>query len=343
MKVHLEPTGQYSTAMVRIAAALRQHLPSGYTEVRDRKDADLCVMYVIGLDAVPFASQLLRDGKRYAVVQCCLRLDAGTTYTFREWAPLWKGAAVVWSYYNLFNQANEFGFRFFHSPLGVDDIFLSSICDDTILLYDRAPSVLTMGYVSGPGAEPIEEVWAAASHLHIPVTHVGPRQVHGIGRTYHNVTFTQPNDRTLMEHYARVRWVAALRHVEGFELPAAEGLVCGARPIVFDQPAMREWYNSFPIYVPDLSGTELISVLVDTFNNRYVPVEQHERLKARARFSWPNICGSFWSQIQLSCRDGLGVPPQPTDMSYGRRRPKRNPLSARTVDAIDGVVDGELV
>jgi hypothetical protein len=291
--------------MVRIAKAIAHHVPPHVKVVDTRDKADLCVLYVIGLDAVAFAAHLKSLGKKYIVVQCCLHPAIADKY--QSWFPLWKGASVVWSYYDLHTLASDVGFRFLHSPLGVDPPFLSAPSDDAH--GPREPLVITSGLVSGEGAEAIEEVWRAAAIINHRVVHLGPPGIVGISSTdYPHVTFQQPNDSVLAALYSRARWVAALRHVEGFELPAAEGLVCGARPVVFDQPAMRHWYGPLATYVPDTHGEPLVSKLVSALS-AYRPVADHDRYRARARFNWSDICASLWEQVELSKLDGTGPPP----------------------------------
>lgn len=311
MKVHLEPTGIFSPAMLRIARALTRHAPPHVKVVSDRRDADLLILYVIGLDAVEFVTHL-PSTQKYAVVQCCRCADQ--IVTGREWHPLWKGAAVVMSYYDMHDLASDVGFRFYHSPLGVDPVFATTDAD---LNDPRLPLVITCGRVHGTDAEAIEEVWQAAHLTQHRVVHLGPPDIQGIRdpvNRYPHVTFAQPKDAALADLYLSARWVAALRHVEGFELPAAEGLVCGARPILFDQPALRYWYTGgSAVFVPDTNGEPLVHRLANLFTNRYKPVTSHERYRARARFDWPSICEGFWSQVAMSDRDGAGPPPAIND------------------------------
>jgi glycosyltransferase involved in cell wall biosynthesis len=319
LKVHLEPTGMFSPAMVRIARALARHAPPNVKVVDKRKDADLLVLYVIGLDAVEFVSQLPAH-QHVAVVQCCLY--PGVLGKYRPWHPLWKRAKLVWSYYDLIAQSQEVGFRFYHSPLGLDPAFANT---DPAVNDPRPPLVVTCGRVSGPGCEAIEEVWKAALLADHQVIHLGPSNVVGVSRAdYPNVSFVQPKDPALADLYLSSRWVAALRHVEGFELPAAEGLVCGARPILFDQPALRHWYTgNCAVFVPDVAGASLVNTLASLFNTGYNPVTEHERYRARARFNWADICEGFWSQVAMSELDGTGPPP-PVN---GYRRYKLSPAS----------------
>jgi glycosyltransferase involved in cell wall biosynthesis len=105
------------------------------------------------------------------------------------------------------------------------------------------------------------------------------------------------SDGALAELYATSTWVSGLRHVEGFELPAAEGLVCGARPLVFDQPGMREWYRGLGVFVAELQGEKLIRLLTELFHQSPLPVSQEEREEALRRFDWERIAKGFWEAL----------------------------------------------
>lgn len=326
MKVHLEPAGVFSPAMVRIARALSTHHPSHVKIVNDRRDADLLILYVIGLDAVEFVSHL-PPTQKVAVIQCCLYPGAPT---YHQWHPLWRRASLVMSYYNLLTNSQDVGFRFYHSPLGLDPAFANSIeggdTGGSGTGSPRLPLVITCGRVSGPGCEAIEEVWQAAHIAQHRVIHLGPPDIQGIRdptTRYPHVSFTQPHDKALANLYLSARWVAALRHVEGFELPAIEGLVCGARPILFDQPDLRYWHTGSSIaFVPDVTGEPLVATLAALFATGYNPVTTHERYRARARFDWVSICAGFWSHVAMSERDGTGPPPAQygSRMGKGKRR-----------------------
>lgn len=288
--------------MPRIAKALSASLPPGYKTTRHLPSANLVVIYATNLDATTsYVAKLLSRGQKYIIVQCCPPSD--------QWYHIWKSASLVWSYYNLHTLASECGFRFYRSPLGIDSCFLStfSLSDDELNLDNRLPSVVTCGRISNHAAEPIEEVWIAAARHGIPVTHVGPPSVSGISRDYPNVTFSDPSDSQLTDIYLRSRWVAAMRHTEGFELPAVQALACGSRPIMFDQPNLRHWYGDLCTYVPDTYAMPLTNFLSTLFFTKR-PVTQHERLRARARFNWADICDGFWNQVYLSQRDGIGPP-----------------------------------
>lgn len=299
MRAHVAPLGLHSPAMVRIANALDSHAPPGVHITTSLKNADLIIIYVIGADAMSWVHEHLDlDRQHYAVVQCCFKTAGGA---LKDWCKFWRRAVAVWSYYDLGAYAETEGFVFHHAPLGLDPEFVNYN-----VLGEHTNRIITTGCVSGreAGAEPIEDVWEAATALGVSVTHVGPPSVVGLdnpAKWSNLISFCQPTDKQLAKLYGTSRWVAALRHAEGFELPAAEAIACGCRPICFNQPSMLRWYGNLARYVNDRSGDpirlqrEIGAHLMDTVLANVVTF--HERAVARARFDWSRIVPPFWSSI----------------------------------------------
>lgn len=300
LRVFLSPVGLYSRAMTRTAQALARYAPPEIEIVGSPSHtyADLVILHTIGKDVLETADNLRSRGQSYAVIQYCLYtvtgsgnpLDGCTDTT--SWHKFWGKSRLVWSYYDLSRESIP---NFYHAPLGLDPEFTQSSH------YPPLPRsiVLTTGYVSGPRAEAIEEVWQAARIVGLRVTHVGPRDVVGIDCSkYDWVTFKGGvNDYELAELYRRSLYVSGLRHVEGFELPAVEGLSCGTPPIMFDQPCTRYWYGSSVKFVADRSGKPLVDDLVDVLTSPYLPVSYLEVARYRNVFNWESICTGFWSRL----------------------------------------------
>lgn len=291
MRVFVEPTGLHSRAMKRVAAALTRYAPPEVEIVARPEVADLLVLHVISFDAMEFGRKARAGGQRYAPIQYCL---ASTECTEPwHWYPFWRNAAAVWSYYDLAEHAEREGFRFWRAPLGLDDEFRRPAP-----LAQRDRLVVTSGYVAGPRAEAIEEVWRAAGIASVRAIHVGPGQIEGMLTAPIGWRACQDlDDRRLADIYRRATWVSGLRHAEGFELPAAEGLACGARAILFDQPSQRHWYGHLAEYLPDVAGDALVERLVKIFEAPR-PVSDRERGEALERFDWEPICCGFWELIK---------------------------------------------
>lgn len=298
MRVYVKPLGLFSPAMIRIAGALKRYKPAHVEIVDSLAAADLCVLYVISEDAIPFCVELVKAGKRYAIIQCCLETSGLPSAT--EWIPTWRAADVVWSYYDLRALAHSHGFKFHHAPLGVDVKFYSA----TDVLINRPNGfVMTSGHVSGPGCEAITPVWSAALRVGRRVIHTGAPSVVGDDIPHPNVSFVgKVSDETLASYYRLASCVVALRHVEGFELPAAEALTCGTRPLVFDQPTTRYWYGDLADYVEDTPNYIQLEDQIAHVFSRMTPLSLKEQTLARAIFNWQIHAEKFWSMVLGSQR-----------------------------------------
>lgn len=306
MKVFLSPVGLHSRAMTRIAKALTCYAPSSVQIVTDKSQADLCIMYVIGFDAWEWAEQLINQERDYIVVQCCTKSVPEHT-DMSQWYGLWDSARLVWSYYDLSEHCAKVNTPFYYAPLGVDEVF--GYQKALNIVASRIPSrlggsqsfpIITTGYVSGPGAEAIEEVWIAAQRLDLNVLHVGPPQIEGISGLYSNIRSVEGiSDQELAWYYSKAGYIFSLRHAEGFELPAAEALVCSICSVLFDQPDLRHWYGNHPIYLRECSGEELVNQVVQVMQQEPRLIGEMEHRQIVERFDWRTICKGFWEAAEI--------------------------------------------
>lgn len=295
MKVYCAPTGLHSRAMIRVKNALIKYKPSNIQIVDNISSSDLLILHVIGFDSLEYSKQLQQQGKMYSVIQYCMRM---TDYTIEShWWSLWQNAKLVWSYYNLDNIEGKF--NFYHAPLGIDETFINHKLDKS---YKRENLVITTGFVSGIDSEPIEEVWQAATKLNYNIIHIGPNKIEGIDfrTTKFNSYVGFPgfvNDIELSYYYSRAKYVSGLRHVEGLELPAAEALSCGSRPLVFAQDATQRWYGTLPTYLPDCHGETLLQCLADVLSRPYENVSDGEIKQIKDVFNWEKIITEYWQKL----------------------------------------------
>jgi len=287
MKVCVEAPPVMSRAMFRVADALRAHAPAGVQCVKTGIESDLQVLHVIGMEGMPDA---ISKSPEYAVLQYCYRSANGSP---EQWNEVWKNARMVWSYYG--DLPVPEGTNFLHSPLGVDT---------SVFRWNPAPrcrAVVTTGFVSGPCAEAIEEVAVAALRSGFEVVHIGPTDVVGmnprISRHKDWNALGGISDARLAEIYQNAMWVSGLRHVEGFELPALEGLACGARPILFERPDMRQWYDGMADFIPECHGDELIQHLLELFKSRPVTVDPAVYDIISHELSWDCFAKTFWKEL----------------------------------------------
>jgi D-inositol-3-phosphate glycosyltransferase len=309
MKVFVKAPAGLSRAMSRVESALIEYAPTpvpnepeGVYLVKSREEADLVVLHVIGEEAITQAAKLKAAGKKYAIIQYCIRTTQKPNTG--DWLETWKNAECVWSYYDLPALIEEDGhtdwaLNFYLAPLGVDT--------ESFRHWASVPkkfTIFTSGYVAE--SECVREAAEAAKAVGGKVYHLGPRLASASDT--HVTAALDIDDDTLAQMYSRSKYVAGLRRGEGFELPAAEGLLCGARPICFDRPHYRKWFGEFAIFIQEGSPEQVRSQLVEVFSGTYAPVTSEEIARAAMRFNWPAIIGGFWQKV---LNKNMAVPAAP--------------------------------
>lgn len=295
MKVYLElPTE--SRGIRRVRDALVKYAPPSVEVVQRPQDADLEIIHVIGRhDSVKARIDALRvKNKPYAMIQYCLRSTMNPKV--QDWIDMWKGATLVWSYYNLAEMyvqdyretPDQLPFHFFYAPLGVDgEVF-------TDMNFYADPPEFVIGASSQHAlSESARECAFAAKEVGRKMFFLG----HELRRGKDIVCETNLTDEELAQRYSECEFVSGLRRFEGFELPVVEGLLCGARPIVFDRPEMRHWFGEFAEFIPEESREKVIESLVKLFKKGANPVSEAEKAIARVRFNWDIIIRGFWLKV----------------------------------------------
>lgn len=283
--------------MMRVSDALTRFAPPGVEIVKRARDARLDVLHVIGSDAIEAARQARSRGQQYAMIQYCLRTTQLPSTD--AWIDTWRRSAAVWSYYDLIRECAEdrttlpLGLeqQLYLAPLGADGETFDARVRPAVPRY----VILTSGYVAE--TECVTECWAAASAVGRRVFHLGPqRQFTSIDSRH--VTFGHGiKDDELAEAYRNSEYVAGMRRVEGFELPAAEGLLCGARPVMLDRHHYRDWFGGWAEYVDEAPSNELTAQLTRLFSEPTRRVSDDEREAAARRFDWRTIASGFWDRI----------------------------------------------
>ena len=288
MKAYIMPIPVESHGLRRVRGALIRYAPDDVDIVDDQNEADLTVLHVIGRQDRNRrrAEWCKRSGQKYAVIQYCLRSTLRPATD--GWLPLWENAALVWSYYDLGACCKEDGvstdFPFYHAPLGADaEIFYPRNQGHEYIIATHGLSWVT---------ESNREAYYAAERIGRKVFHLGAE----FNRS-HIICRAEIDDDTLAELYSKCEFVAGLRRTEGFELPVIEGLLCGARPICFDQRHYRQWFEPWAVFIPEGSREEVIDSLEAAFRNGANPVIETEREEARRFFDWETIVGGFWERV----------------------------------------------
>lgn len=289
MKVFAEIPPGLSKAMERVLAALKNHAPKGVEFVLTREESNLEILHVIGYPETEEAvTRAMNSGREYIIIQYCMRSTQRPNT--RDWRDIWTNAQMVWSYYDLHALIDQdrmegdepFTFHFHCSPLGADQIFR-----ETKPIATKLYTILTSGFVAE--SETVLEVAKAIEKIDGRQFHLGPHNVVDAWRTGYGLS-----DFQLADVYSRCCWVAGLRRAEGFEMPAAEGLCTGARPLMFDAPHYRRWFNSFADFIPETDFDGTVQAIVDTFERGYRPVTEEERQLAIKIFDWKEIMAGFW-------------------------------------------------
>lgn len=279
-----------SRPIQRVVQALEKHAPNRVQIVDNENEARLVVLHVTGRNILVRrkVETLRKAGKLCIIIQYVLR--GSRNPNTKDWVDIWERAEFVWSYYDLFAMCHEDGTRlpthFYRSPLGVD----------ASIFYPRAG--FARPYIIGTHGshfmmEGVRECFHAAQHLGKPQAHLGT----GILPQPNVLVQNNLDDNDVAILWSQCQFVAGLRRKEGFELPAAEGLLCGARPLLFDQPYYRKWYGDFGVFLPSLERADLITYLESVFRQGATPVSTDEIAAARDLFNWRSIASSFWEYL----------------------------------------------
>jgi hypothetical protein len=286
MKVYLSHPIPDSIAIDRVLAALAEYAPRDIEIIPEITSADLVIFNINGRhdQFTRKINDLTNRGKAYAVIQYVLRGSRNTSTA--DWLPLWNKAKLVFSYYDLKALCKEDGispdFNFYHAPLGVDPVFKETPSAKKYIIATSGNGYLT---------ESARECILAANAVNKPVFHIGPAITDRSG-----VDFSQGiNDSELAKKYSACQFVSGLRRCEGFELPVIEGLMCGARPICFDRPHYRKWFNEWAIFIKEESRPQVIDSLIKVFQTDPKPVSATEKNAVKKIFNWETIIKRFWS------------------------------------------------
>lgn len=292
MHVFLSPPPSLSLAMQRVAHHLAETAPAyGFEVVNKETQADFFVLHVIGADSEETIWSL--RGKPYAMLQYCVR---STAHDSKWWMPLWDGAAAVWSYYDLIALLKEDNApvdtmrNFYHAPLGGD---FRSFRRWSV---PKSSVILTSGYVAE--SEGIHEAAEAVRRIGGKMVHLGPKENFPELAEYPVAFMHRVNDGILSQAYSRSKYVAGLRRGEGFELPAVEGLLSGARPVCFDRPHYRQWFEGFAEFIPEGTKEEVTDALEALFRGPYREVTETEIAEAREKFDWERLTAGFWAKVR---------------------------------------------
>ena len=257
------------------------YLPASAELAANPSEADLVVMHVTGKKEhrTLEAQEYIKQGKSYAVIQYAMKSTCNPNPA--DWMPLWNGAKVVWSYYDLPAP------NFYRAPLGAgSDLFYRQDLEKKYV-------VGTVGNCFQ--AECIGEV-------HLAVWQASGRAVH-VGEPFDKSPIvdyvSNVDDDALRGIYNSCTHFSSLRRKEGFEMPAVEALLCGVRPIMFDTPNYRQWFDGLAEFIPEAGIAETVASLKKIFKSKPKPVTDKEIEETKNRFDWKRSVEGFWEQCTI--------------------------------------------
>ena len=284
MKIYFNLPKTESRSLDRVNEALIRYKPENIKIVHKVSDADMVIRHVVGRqDREKRGIETIK--LPYCVIQYCLRSTLRPST--EGWLPIWRNAKLVWSFLDLKRSCQEDGvpddFSFHHSPLGCDaTVFQPTNQGRKYLIAANSSSYLT---------ESAKEIVLATQRVRKRMFFLGNEL------NKHNVVcLNNISDSILAGRFSQSLFVSGLRRKEGFELPALEGLLCGARPIFFDRSHYRKWFSDWGIFIPEGPREEVINSLETIFRKEPWIVSQAEIEVVRQRFDWEPIIGEFWER-----------------------------------------------
>jgi len=293
MKVYFEGGNEFSYSIKKVEKYLKKYAPIEIQFTQNLEESDYQISHFIShIDRtrVPY-----RD-KNYAVIYYCR--DGWDDDIYNDSLDFFKRAKFIWSYADFNNLYPDHEAIFIESPLGVDpEIF-------KIKNLEKKYNIMTTGYVSS--TEAIRECFDACVKLNTPFVHLGGELERDFGMSCktayvnHITYFNDVLDDDVSNLLNHSKWVAGLRHGEGFEFMNIEGALCGTRSICFDMNCYKKWFDDIPEYVPPVQGEELIEHIKRILEKGHIPITEVERLHILNKFSWEVVARNFWKNIMDS-------------------------------------------
>ncbi len=291
LRVYLDVPVQFGIGIKRAAAALIHYRPDGIEIVHDLKSADFAIFHVIGWGFLNEAKDFIESGKPYAMMQYCWRTSENSDPS--AWMPYWDAAKAIWSYYRIpeFADSPVYHNRLYFAPMGVD-------AERFIMLDPPKPrrfALLTSGFVAE--TEGVFEALEACRRAGRVQFHLGPMFERFCEYPKHVESAMNVGESALVSLYNQSERVAGLRRCEGFEMPALEGLLCGARAVCFDAVHYRDWFGDHADYVREGTYDELVDDLTQLLQTPARAVSVDERAELVSRFDWSKLVPAFWERV----------------------------------------------
>jgi len=277
MIVYFDP-GFDSMGIGRIVTQMQKYLPEGNMVAGDPDSTELTVIHVIGRrdHVLNRAKRILSMGGQYAI--CQYVLESSRNPNPEDWREIWDGAKVVFSYYNLPTK------NLYHAPLAADpNIFYKEEQQKK--------------YVVGSNGYDFKN--ECIGEVQLATWNVGGRGVH-VGLNFNSNPivdyYTNIPDDKVREIYNSCEHWSALRRKDGFEMIAVEAMLCGIRPIMFDTPNYRQWFNDLVDFIPERGVDETSGNIKHILKHGPRDLSTTEINAVKNIFSWEKTMKGFWER-----------------------------------------------
>jgi hypothetical protein len=274
MKIYEYRNESWGKVFDKISTAFHKHAPSDVEWVDTVEESDIQMIHIIG----PGEVEVIEKSPNRILIQQCY-FTAG--YKDVDYPSYWKDSLLTMSFHNL-PDYTDVDFEFYRTAWGADPSLYRFL--------NRGPreiKAFTTGHVAK--TESIDEVHSAIREVGKTLYHTGENFSWKNG--YRHLDYM--SESRLVYLLNSVQYVPCLRKIEGFELMGIEGLMCGARPIVFDLPT----YDFYKGHAEIISTKNIEDQLVEIFSREPRPVTDKEYQEILEKFSWKNIISKIFTRI----------------------------------------------
>ena len=277
LKLYEYKNPDWGRAFTHISDALHKWTPDGMIWVSKMEEAHVAIVHVVGMGEIVHL-----DMKRPTVIVQHCYFTANPDVA--DYPNYWEKSLFTTSFHNLPSYTDR-KFQFYGMPWGADpDVFKRPDID-----VKKDIKIMTTGEIAD--TECLDKVYNACQHIGHTMYHTGKNFGYDT-RYYQNYSLLPEPD--FVKFLQRSQYVSALRMMEGFELMAVEGLMCGARPITFSTDTYR-WFHKYA-YVLD-PFEDIALQLTFILEKEPKPIGEEEYKEIVDTFSWKIIMKGFYNKL----------------------------------------------
>jgi len=289
LKIFFPVDTSWGLVMHRITYDIQRFAPHDKFEFVDTYEkCDIAFWHLIGPNKV-------QKEKPYVILFHCFGRDRGEIAMREIWLENFKQAEMVYGYYPLHKFIGEDDMKeinYVRQPWGVDNT-----------IFYRMPEVkkqftcVATGYVAQ--TEALLELYRACKAVGGKLLHIGgslDREVGLLNPMYYE-RICNVSDDDMRRAYNSAYWVSGLRRVEGYEIPALEGFVCGAQPICFNiEDFYPYWFGDFANFIPQGSVDDTTEALAKLFSVQ--PLINSKKIEEiKNKFDTEKLSRGFWDVL----------------------------------------------